>query len=163
MDVAAECELGVRRHDAARGIPCILDIAPSRGIAGFGMNVEAIVLLQRQRQLRQKTPLGRAQPAARPLDRGLGFGIHRFRRGADGIVVVAAHRHGAALDQIHHCLDRPFRIGAIADVIAEENHALGAMRPRQIEARGKSLPVGMDIGEDGQQHAYPPRRSHRPA
>ena len=118
------------------------------------MNVEAIVLLQRQRQFRQKAPLWRAEPAARPLDRGLGFGIHGFRRGADGVVVVAAHGHGAAIDQAHHRLDRPFRIGAISDVVAEANHPLRAARPRKIEARAKGLPVGMDIRKDSQQHAF---------
>ena len=106
MDVAAEGDLGFRRHDAARGVQCVLDIAPPPGIAGFGMNVEAVIFLQRQRQLRQKTPLCRAEPAARPLDRRLGFGIHRYCRGADGAVMVAAHRDGTALDEIHHYLDR---------------------------------------------------------
>ena len=118
------------------------------------MNVEAILLLQLKRQFRQKAPLWRAQPAARPLDRGLGFGIHRFRRGADGVVVVAAHGHGAAIDEAHHRLDGPFRIGAISDVIAEANHPFRATRPRKIEARAKGLPVGVDIRKNGQQHAF---------
>src|ERR1700736_3824184 len=65
MDVAAERDVGGGRHDAARRIQPILDIAPSRRVAGFGMNVEAIILLQRKRQFRQKTPLCRAEPPAR--------------------------------------------------------------------------------------------------
>ena len=42
VDVAAERDVGFCRHDAARGIQRILDIAPSRGIAGFGMNVKPV-------------------------------------------------------------------------------------------------------------------------
>jgi hypothetical protein len=40
------------------------------------MHIEAIAFLPLERQLRQKTPLRRAEPAARPFDRGLGLGIH---------------------------------------------------------------------------------------
>ena len=118
------------------------------------MNVEAIVLLPRQRQFRQKAPLRRAEPAAGPFDRGLGFGVHGLGMGADGVVVVAAHGDGAAIDEIHHRIDRPFRIGAIADIVAEANDPFRAARPRRVEARGERLPVGMDIRKDSQQHAF---------
>ena len=109
------------------------------------MHVEAIVLLARQRQFRQETPLRRAQPAAGPFDRGLRLGIHGFGRRADGVVVVAAHGERALLDQAHHGLDRPFGIGAISDIVAEKNEAFRAACPRRIKARGKRLPVGVDI------------------
>jgi hypothetical protein len=118
------------------------------------VNVKAIVVLQRQRQFREKAPLNRAESAAAPLDRGLGFGIHGFRGGADGGVVIAAHGQGAILDEAHHRLDGPFRIGAVSDVVAEADDALRAVRPRVIEARAKSLPVGMDIREKRQQHDF---------
>ncbi len=68
--------------------------------------------------------------------------------------MVAAHRNRPALDEIHHHVNRPFRIGAISDVIAEANDPFRAARPREIEARAKGLPVGMDIREDGQPHAF---------
>src|SRR5258707_4608303 len=72
--MTAERDVRGCRHDAARRIRAILDIAPFRRMAGFGMNVEPILLMQYQRQFRQKTPLRRAEPAARPLDGGLGLG-----------------------------------------------------------------------------------------
>ena len=122
------------------------------------MNVEAIILLQRKRQFCQKAPLCRTEPATRPFDRGLGFGIHRLRHGADGVVVVAAHGYGSGIDEAHHHFNRPFRIGAISDVVAEENHPFGAARARKVEARAKGLPVGVDIRKDSQQHPYPPCR-----
>ncbi len=62
------------------------------------------------------------------------------------------HGDGAVLDQAHHGIDRPFRIGAIADDIAEADDPLRAAGPREIEARAERLPVGMDIGKDGQPH-----------
>ena len=118
------------------------------------MNVEAIILLQRKRQFRQKTPLYRTEPAARPLDRGLGFGIHGFRHGAHGVVMVAAYGHGSAIDKAHDNINRPFRIGAISDVIAEANYPFRAPRPRKVEARAERLPVGMDIRKHSQQHDF---------
>jgi len=118
------------------------------------VHVKTVIIPQLKRQFRQETPLLRAQPAAGPLDRGLGLRIHGFRWGADGVVVVAAHGHGAIIDEAHHRLDGPFRIGAITDVIAEANHPFRATRPRKIEARAECLPVGVNIRKNGQQHAF---------
>jgi hypothetical protein len=42
------------------------------------------------------------------------------------VVVVAAHGDRAALDEVHHGLNRPFRIGAIADVVAEADDPVRA-------------------------------------
>ena len=67
---------------------------------------------------------------------------------ADGVVMVAAHGDGAVIDEVHHGLDRPFRIGAIADDVAEADDPLRAARARRIEAGAERLPVGMDIGKD---------------
>ena len=74
--------------------------------------------------------------------------------GADSVVVVAEHGQSSALDQAHHRIDRPFRIGAIADIIAEADHPLGAPRPREVKAGAERLPVGMDVGEKSQPHAF---------
>ena len=82
--------------------------------------------------------------------------------GADGVVVVAAHGHGALLDEIHDGGDRPFGIAAIADIVAETNDALGAAPARRVEACGERLPVGVDVREESQQHAFPPNSSYRP-
>jgi hypothetical protein len=102
----------------------IAHIVPSRRMRGLGVHVEAVVFLPRQRQPGEKTPLRGAEPAARPLDRGLRHGVHAFRRGADRVIVVADHRNGAVIDQAHHRIDCPFRIGAIADDIAEADDPL---------------------------------------
>ena len=79
MNVATEGDVGMGCHEAPPGICGRADITPSLGLAGFGMHVEPIVFLPRQRQFRKKSSLGRAQPAARPFDRGLRFRIHGFR------------------------------------------------------------------------------------
>ena len=119
------------------------------------MNVEPIVLLQRERQLLKEAPLFHAEPSARPLDRGLRCRIEGYGRGADRLVMVAEHGHGAALDQAHHRLEGPFRIGAVSDIVAEQNHSLRPTRPRSVEACFKCLPVGVNVREDGQQHVFP--------
>ena len=120
------------------------------------MHIEAIVFLPRQRQLGQKAPLRRAEPAARPFDRGLRHGIHAFRGGTDRVIVVADHGNGAVIDETHHGIDRPFRIGAIADDIAKADDPLRPAGAREIETRAERLPVGMDIGKDGQPHISSP-------
>jgi hypothetical protein len=66
--------------------------------------------------------------------------------------MVAAHSHGAVIDESHHRLDRPFRIGAISDIVAEADHPFRATRPRCLEAGAERLPVGMDIGKDSETH-----------
>ena len=74
--------------------------------------------------------------------------------GADGVVVVAAHGDRAVVDEAHHGLDRPFRIGAISDDIAEADDPLRAARPRRLEAGAERLPVGVDIRKDRQTHLF---------
>ncbi len=126
------------------------------------MHIEAIVFAPGQRQRGEKTPLRHAQPAARPLDRGLRRGVHGLRWGADGVIVVADHGDGAVFDQTHHGIDRPFRIGAIADDVAEADDAFRAAGAREFEARAERLPVGMNIRKDGKPHVFPPHPSSRP-
>src|SRR6185312_4225035 len=156
--------MGIGGGDAARGIRRVAQIMPSRGVRGFGMHVKTIVLAERQRQLREKAPLRRAEPAARPLDRGLRHRIHAFRRGADGMVVVADHGDGAVVDQAHHGIDRPFRIGAVAHDVAEADDPLGTLGARSIQTRAERLPVGVDIGKDRQPHMSSPSIiAHGPA
>ena len=79
---------------------------------------------------------------------------------SDGVPMALSwlpmHGDGAVIDQAHHRIDRPFRIGAIADDIAEADDPLRPARPREIEARAERLPVGMDIGKDGQPHTFLP-------
>jgi len=125
------------------------------------MHVKAIVFVARQRQFRQKAPLRRTEPAARPFDRGLRGGVHALGRGTDGMIMVADDGDRAVLDQGHHGIDRPFGIGAIADDIAEADDPFRAMCPREIEARAERLPVGMNVRKDGKTHAF--LRTHHQA
>ena len=62
----------------------------------------------------------------------------------------------AVLDKSHHGIDRPFRIGAVADDIAEADDPLRTTRPRDIEARAERLPVGMNVRKDGKPHVFLP-------
>ena len=49
------------------------------------------------------------------------------RGAADRVVVVAEHGHGALLDEVHDGRHRPFGIGAIADIVAEEHDPLARL------------------------------------
>src|SRR6201987_1195509 len=70
------------------------------------------------------------------------------------MVVIAAHGERAFVDEIHHRLDRPFRISAIADVVAEADDAVRAMRLGKIEAGAEGLPIGVNVRKKCQQHAF---------
>src|SRR5580700_6842244 len=77
--------------------------------------------------------------------------------------MVAAHRKGPLLDEPHHRLNRPFGIGAIADIVAEANKALGTVGSGGIKTCRERLPVGVNVRKKCQPHAMPPHRSRRPA
>ena len=116
VDVAAEGDVGVGRHDAARGI---------RRCSGHSAIAQGCWLRNERRGDRPPAasaavpPENAAAPAlSLPRVHSIAAWASAFMvsdGGADGVVVVAAHGHGAAVDQAHHRLDRPFRIGAIAD------------------------------------------------
>src|SRR5258708_33927952 len=91
------------------------------------MNVKAIFAALCQRQFGEELALLGAEPAAGPLDRGLGYRIHGFRRGADRVVMIAAHRHRAVIAEPHHMVNSPRRLGAAADELAKSDHALAAL------------------------------------
>jgi hypothetical protein len=75
------------------------------------------------------------------------------------MIMVADDGKRTIIHKSHHGIDRPFRIGAIADDIAEADQPLGAPRTRGIKAGAERLPVGVDIGKDGR--TFPPRSSSR--
>ena len=84
----------------------------------------------------------------------LRFHVHLLARIADRAVVVAEHGHGALVDQIHDGRHRPVGIGAIADIVAEQHDALGALVARLREASAERLPVGVNVREEGNQHGF---------
>ena len=72
------------------------------------------------------------------------------------MVVIAQHRGGALVDQVHDGGQAPVRIGAIADIIAEQNVAFGALCARLRQAGLEGLTVGVDICKDCDQHKDAP-------
>ena len=71
----------VRRTHAAGSIFDAHDIAPAFRTAGVGMNVEAVIVVARERQLFEESPLRGSEFAARPLDDDLGLDIKLFVAG----------------------------------------------------------------------------------
>src|SRR5271169_5710532 len=90
------------------------------------MDVEAALIGQRERQLGEEPPLRGVELAARPFDDDAGFQVHLFARLANCAVVIAEYGDGALVDQIHNGRHRPFGIGAVPDIIAEQDEALRA-------------------------------------
>jgi hypothetical protein len=68
--------------------------------------------------------------------------------------MIAENRDRPVLDEVHHGIDSPFRIGAIADDIAKADDLPGAARACGIEAGLEGLPVGMNVGKDGQPQLF---------
>jgi hypothetical protein len=55
--------------------------------------------------------------------------------------VIAHHRHRAVVDHVHDRRHHPIRIGAVADIVAEQHRSLGATRLRIGEAGLEGLTV----------------------
>ena len=138
---------------AASGDVC--DVNPARRPAGIGVDIEAIVLLAGERQLGEEASLGRAELAAGPLDGDLRLDVELFAGVADRIVMVAAHGDGAVVDEVHDGRHSPFGVGAVADIVAEQHDACGALAARRGEAGLERLPVGVDVREQRYQHGGP--------
>jgi hypothetical protein len=66
--------------------------------------------------------------------------------------VIAEDRDGAVCHMDYHGFDGELRIGAISDMIAEEHVAVDPVAAGMIETGRKGLPVGVDIGEEGDPH-----------
>jgi hypothetical protein len=121
------------------------------------MDVEAVVLLLRERQFGKEAPLGLSELASGPLDCDLGFDVEVFARVADRIVVVTTHGKRALVDEVHDGRHRPLGVGAIADIVAEQDVLLRAVQTRRGEAGFERLPIGVDVREQGDQHGGPLR------
>jgi hypothetical protein len=155
MDVTAEREMRRRGVNAAGRLRDAGDIDPAPGSRRIGVDVEALHIGDHQRQAGQKLPLGKPEFAARPLHRDLGLDVEILARVADRVVVVAEHRCGALVHEVHDGRHRPLGIGAIADVVAEQHDPLRALYARARKAGLECLPVGMDIREQSDQHGKP--------
>ncbi|KDB53529.1 hypothetical protein X805_08940 [Sphaerotilus natans subsp. natans DSM 6575] len=66
--------------------------------------------------------------------------------------MVAAHRDRALRDQVLHHRHHPGRIGAIADEVAQQRDAVGAMQMGLLETGLEGLAVGMDVGDQCNLH-----------
>ena len=60
--------------------------------------------------------------------------------------MVATDRESAAFDMLHHGVENPAGVGAVADIIPEKDIALGAARLRVGQTRGECLAIGMHVG-----------------
>ena len=121
-------------------------------LARVGVDVEPVFVGRGQWQAGEKIPRRPPELAARPFDRDHGLDVHGLVWVGDGAVMVALHGDSAVADEAHHRLDGPLWIGAIADIVAEQNEALRAARARVVEAGPEGLAVGVDIGKQGDQH-----------
>ena len=102
-----------------------------------------------KRQIAEKAALLRAKLAARPVDDRRRFLMHAAGWSADGGVVIALHGNCPALHKLHDLANRPCRIGAISDEIAEQDVALRAPLPGVIEACTERLPVRVHVRHQG--------------
>ena len=112
------------------------------GVAGLGMDVEAVLLVQRQGQgveprlvLGGKLRLGPAQGHGGAVGEALGAM-------GGGVIVVALHagraeRPGAG--------DHRGGVGAIAHQVAQQGKVIGAMRAGVLQAGVQRLAVGVDV------------------
>src|SRR3712207_8000266 len=56
--------------------------------------------------------------------------------------------YGAARDAGHHRFRHPFRVGAVAHHVAQEDEALGALPLGVVEAGAEGFAVGVEVGHE---------------
>jgi hypothetical protein len=109
-------------------------------------------IFNRQRQPREKIPLGAAEHVSRPLDCDLRFRVHALAGDRNGIVVIATNSEGALSDKIHRRLRAPVGVRAITNDITKQIDFLRAIVFRARKASLERLTIGMDIGKHCKQH-----------
>ncbi len=70
--------------------------------------------------------------------------------------MVAEHGEAAAANEIHDHRDRPLRIRAVTDIVAEKYVVLCTMLPRLPQTGVERLSVGVNVGEYRNQHRKAP-------
>jgi hypothetical protein len=134
------------------------DVNPCLGNVGARVHEQALAFLADQRQRPQKRGLRRVEPSPRPVDRRAGVRVHGLGRACDRLVMVAEERDGAFFDHAGDGVDDIGGIGAVADVVAEEDVTFDLVGARVIEAGRQGLPVAVDIGQQGDPHDLPSER-----
>ena len=86
---------------------------------------------------------------------------HLVGAGFNRIVVVAAHRDRTPQHVRLHRIHDETGVGAIADVIAQEDVALDTIRARMLETGRQRLPVGVDVGQERNSHGPTFREQRR--
>ena len=109
------------------------------------MDVQAVIVVQRERQPFEKSSLCHSESAARPLHDDVGLDIQLFARVADRTVVIAEHGPCTFFDKVHDGGDRPLRVGAIADIVAEQHDFLCAKIGRLRKTCAERLSIGVDV------------------
>ena len=140
------------RVHALRGIRGVEHVIPVLRRAGVGVHEQRIARPLLERQVIEKMALLGAKLAAGPFDRNLRFEIHAHVVMTDGAIVIADQCDRAVADQLTYLVDHPFRVGAIANVVAEQHELLRAPDARGRKASFKGLPVGMDVRKNRCQH-----------
>ena len=122
------------------------------------MNEQHVVLLVRQRQLRQKRLGAFAEARPGPHDGGQGYSIHVGRGVGDCLIVIAHQHHGTAGLQPHDPLNGGFRVRAIANEIAEYDLLLNLQRRTTRQYRLQRQLIGMNVADDPKPHDSRPIR-----
>ena len=153
VHMAAEGVAAVGGHHAAHRLVAAQDVLPAGRRPGIGMHEQAAELLAAHRQPAQEVELLGRELGAGPLD-GAARVLDQVRIGLAGhrVVMVAAHRDRALRDQVLHHRHHPGRIGAIADEVAQQRDAVGAMQMGLLETGLEGLAVGVNVGDQCNLH-----------
>ncbi len=116
------------------------------------MNIEPVVFAQLPREIGEERLHRPAQPAARPVDGARGVLVHAQVKPRDRLVVIAHDDPGPLRHLIHDPPHHPFRLGAIADEVAEIDDAVDAQRPDLAETRLERQVAAVAVADERDQH-----------
>ena len=163
VGVPAKRQSTVRGHEALLGLARTENVDPGVWSAGAGVDEEPVALLHGEREVSEESLLRVVQTRACPADRCLRLRHHPLARVCYGSIVISANHHRAGLDHAGDAIDDPVRIRAVAHEVAEKDVAVDLGALGVGKAGGQGLAVGMDVGEEGDQHDDPGASADGPA
>jgi hypothetical protein len=116
------------------------------------VDIELIVFAHSKRQIGKKFSLSYVELATRPVSYGLRLGKERNVVESHAAIMVATQRHCSVTHKFHNGGDNPFRIAAIANIIAQKNETLRAMFVGMRKPDFQRSPVGVNVAYDGYLH-----------
>ncbi len=120
------------------------------------MDVQAVIIAKRKWQLFEELSLRGSEFTACPFNSNLGLDIKLFAQVVDRTVMVSEHPHCTIFAEVHDGLNRPLRVSAVTDIVAEEYASLCTKIACLRQTGAECLSIGVNVREYRNEHGGTP-------